>query len=396
MMGSSVCPSRQKEQDASAASAAATVDDRQHFMCECHVTHNFFVRSCEQHMHFDGDEAAFSRSFVPEPGGPSLEEVLDELRRQREKRLRNPEDAEKRAAEIRAGYRPLHPAVFQLDRAEFLAPGFRDVVSTLGRCCEDEVRAGISELKAKGLLTKIGNGLWSFPVLTDSFCDKLEEELRHFLASGLPHAAPNTMNRFGVILAELGLCPGLLDPFVRDYVDVLAATLLPDHTLGLDSYRAFTVLYDVETDGDRELAMHYDNAEVTLNINIGGSWEGGQVAFYGLATDPETDTATPIDVTLPRGHGVLHAGMELHQARPITAGRRHNLIIWCRSSGVRNRRCPMCFEEPRLRKTNAFADEGFRQHASSRKRPQAAQTAQNAAAPTLAGGQDDVDMDLYS
>merc|ERR1712050_275009 len=99
----------------------------------------------------------------------------------------------------------------------------------------------------------------------------------------------------------------------------------------LDSYRAFTVLYDAAPDGDQQLALHYDNAEVTLNVNIGGRWEGGQVAFYGLAT--ETDGSGPgVEVNLQRGYGVFHAGLEYHKALPITSGRRHNLIMWCRSS----------------------------------------------------------------
>ena len=68
----------------------------------------------------------------------------------------------------------------------------------------------------------------------------------------------------------------LLDPLIYDYVNVIASRLLPAFCETLDSYRAFTVLYDSTANGDKDLAMHYDNAEVTLNINIGGNmgwWE---------------------------------------------------------------------------------------------------------------------------
>ncbi|CAE7775239.1 OGFOD2 [Symbiodinium microadriaticum] len=175
-----------------------------------------------------------------------------------------------------------------------------------------------------------------------------QAELGHFQASGLP--------RYGIIMSELGFGPELLDPFIFQYLDIIAQKLLPAFCETLDSYRAFTVLYDAEKDGDRELAMHYDNAEITLNVNIGGTWEGGQVAFYGLATREETEA---IEVALHRGHGVLHAGLELHKAQPITQGRRHNLIMWCRSSGIRNDLCPMCFEQPQVLPTNKFFHEGF-------------------------------------
>ena len=75
----------------------------------------------------------------------------------------------------------------------------------------------------------------------------------------------------------------LLDPLIYDYVNVIASRLLPAFCETLDSYRAFTVLYDSTANGDKDLAMHYDNAEVTLNINIGGTWGGGNVAWWKTA-----------------------------------------------------------------------------------------------------------------
>lgn len=49
----------------------------------------------------------------------------------------------------------------------------------------------------------------------------------------------------------------------------------------------------------------------------------------------------------------------LHKATPISNGRRHNLILWCRSSGVRNDFCPMCFSQPNVVPTNRYYHEGF-------------------------------------
>ncbi|CAE8587627.1 unnamed protein product, partial [Polarella glacialis] len=154
-------------------------------------------------------------------------------------------------------------------------------------------------------------------------------ELAHFEASDAPKTRPNTMNRHGAVMREIGLCEGLLDRLVYDFVDPVAAKLMSTCTEGLDSYRAFTVKYDVEEGGDRNLALHYDNAEVTLNVNIGGDWTGGQVSFFGLAG---TAGEKPLSVAMARGHAVLHAGLELHQAEPVLAGCRQNLILWCRSS----------------------------------------------------------------
>ena len=60
------------------------------------------------------------------------------------------------------------------------------------------------------------------------------------------------------------------------------------------------------------------------------------------------------------GHGVLHRGQQLHGAMPIADGERLNLIIWMRSSSVRNQLCPMCDSKPDLQPESGFAD-GFTQ-----------------------------------
>ncbi|CAI8002758.1 2-oxoglutarate and iron-dependent oxygenase domain-containing protein 2 [Geodia barretti] len=58
-----------------------------------------------------------------------------------------------------------------------------------------------------------------------------------------------------------------------------------------------------------------------------------------------------------RGRGLLHRGRQRHQAHPITSGKRVNLIIWMRSSSVRNRQCPMCGEEPSLVTCDGYGDD---------------------------------------
>ena len=40
----------------------------------------------------------------------------------------------------------------------------------------------------------------------------------------------------------------------------------------------------------------------------------GHVEYYGLATSRED--SPPFEVALRKGHGVFHAGLELHKARP--------------------------------------------------------------------------------
>mmetsp|Transcript_117985 Transcript_117985/g.328795 ORF Transcript_117985/g.328795 Transcript_117985/m.328795 type:complete len:360 (+) Transcript_117985:75-1154(+) len=338
---------------------------RAFYMCNCRYTRNFFVRSAGYHFEFDGDDAAFARqyeSLVRDAGDdrpmPPVEEVLRDIRAQLEERQRAPQEALERARTVANKYSRLHPDVYLLDRQRFLTPEFLALSEAL-RSCPDrpaEINACVQRLVERCVLTPLRPMLFKFSVFTPEFCDLFEGEIAHFEASDAPKARPNTMNRYGVILREIGLCGGLLDPFVSEFVDPLAAKLLPMCADGLDSYRAFTVKYEATDDGDRELAQHYDNSEVTLNVNVGGEWTGGQVTFFGLVgSRPEA----PLSVVLERGHGVLHAGRELHQAEAVCTGRRQNLILWCRSSEVRNAECPMCFDPPRVVPTNEYTDEGF-------------------------------------
>jgi len=305
---------------------------------------------------FFAENAAFFTSRGTQR--PTAEEVLEDVKRQQQQRMKQPEVTAARAQLIAEQYSCLHPAAYVMDRKRFLAPEFEEIIEKLGGCGSrpTEIQACADDLRQREVVREIRPGLWTFRVLTKEFCDLLEEELDNFRKSGLPCARPNTMNRQGILLGELGFKERLFDPLVADLSKV-AAKFFPFRTEDLDSYRVFTVLYNFAEDGDRQLATHYDNAEVTLNINIGGAWEGGQVRFFGDADAQTRAEETAVDLEL--GYGVLHAGIELHQAEPITSGRRHNLIFWCRSSEVRNDRCPMCFDRPKVVQTNAHMHEGF-------------------------------------
>lgn len=126
---------------------------------------------------------------------------------------------------------------------------------------------------------------------------------------------------------------------------------------------------------DEELSSHFDNAEVTLNVNLGVAFEQGELVFYGHKLSA---TATPTayhdwqDEGRAIGHGVLHLGSQVHAALPppesgsyssndgtliwqvhaalpIQSGERRNLVMWMRSRAQRQiSGCPMCGKVDRL------------------------------------------------
>ncbi|XP_065663799.1 2-oxoglutarate and iron-dependent oxygenase domain-containing protein 2 isoform X3 [Hydra vulgaris] len=126
---------------------------------------------------------------------------------------------------------------------------------------------------------------------------------------------------------------------------------------GFDSHRAFVVVYDYENQevDDTGLSLHYDNSEVTINICLNDNFEDGELFFNGLC-NAQSLKYTRVEHRF--GFGVLHQGYHLHGAMPLSAGKRYNLIMWLRSSDVRNLRCPMCDSTPSLIETEGDGD-GF-------------------------------------
>ena len=87
-----------------------------------------------------------------------------------------------------------------------------------------------------------------------------------------------------ILLSELGFDKDFLDKLRKDYLQPVASLLYPEWVgpSGLDSHRAFTVSYEA-VGGDRDLAYHYDNAEVTINVCLGQRFSGGELSFGPMA-----------------------------------------------------------------------------------------------------------------
>ena len=81
---------------------------------------------------------------------------------------------------------------------------------------------------------------------------------------------------------------------------------------------------------------------------------GGEIVFRG-------DSGRELDLSLHEhslGEGLLHRGRHLHKALSIDSGERWNLIIWMRSSKLRNLKCPMCQQAPNKISSPYYGD-GF-------------------------------------
>ena len=82
--------------------------------------------------------------------------------------------------------------------------------------------------------------------------------------------------RHGVLLDEIGF-QEFIDHIREEFIQPQARKLFNEPDLILDSHKAFIVKYAL--DEDTELADHFDNAEITLNVALSQDYEGGELVF---------------------------------------------------------------------------------------------------------------------
>ncbi len=175
-------------------------------------------------------------------------------------------------------------------------------------------------LKAKDPLARLieepAPGVFVFDALAPGFCERLLTETEQ-----LESAAPNSMNKYGLVLEDVGL-GAFGERLLRTIVRPLARRFYP--RIGeLRRCHGFVVRY---TRNQRSLDLHYDQSDVTLNICLGPEFTGGRLVFR----DNEGKALAKLDHVV--GRAVLHLGSHLHQAQAIRSGRRSNLILWCSTS----------------------------------------------------------------
>ncbi|NXU88283.1 OGFD2 protein, partial [Xiphorhynchus elegans] len=247
-----------------------------------------------------------------------------------------------RRAIISRCYKPKHPEVYTLQDS-FLAPDFLKIVAYC-------TSPGAHLQGLLGYLESFSDKrIYRLPVFTEEFCQTFVEELENFEQSDMPKGRPNTMNNYGVGLASCssaGECSLSSPPrFSLHFQSVCRFTQY--------SWSSSTPL----DERDLDLSSHYDNAEVTLNVSLGKDFTEGNLYFGDFNQDP-TPVPQYVEVEHVGTQGLLHRGGQIHGALPIGSGERWNLIVWMRSSAVRNRLCPMCNSKPQLVAAQGFGD-GF-------------------------------------
>lgn len=192
--------------------------------------------------------------------------------------------------------------------------------------------SGGSVLEAVG---GTGSGIYSFELFTPQLCALLVDEVDAFETTELPRRRPNTMNRAGLIVNEIGM-HALMSSLLEVVVAPLTLALFPSEVFAstLDHHHSFVVQYSTADGGDRELDMHHDAAEMTLNVCLGKDFAGAGLRFCGEFGSSSHRRTHAVHAHVP-GRAVLHLGRQRHGADAISSGERLNLIMWARSSAFR-------------------------------------------------------------
>jgi len=75
------------------------------------------------------------------------------------------------------------------------------------------------------------------------------------------------MNKNGILLDDLPFMDNFTNQ-LRMTVSPIVKKLYPEFVGDFDSHKAFTVFYSCEEGHDKDLALHFDNSEATLNLSL--------------------------------------------------------------------------------------------------------------------------------
>lgn len=320
--------------------------------CNCYYTHNLYIKSLNKHFTYC-NESQFFKDYGETLNalGCSVadkENIMQEIYEEISRRKSVHEKTIERKKLIKANYVPFDIDVYTL-KEDFLESSFLKLVEASKCMNYQKIFQIVETLSAE-------KKIYGFPIFKYEFCSRLLTELNHFEQSSLPKERPNTMNKYGVLLDDLGFHDNFTLPLRQKYLDPLSKILFPEwRGQGLDSHKIFTVSYKSEQ--DKDLGYHYDNSEVTLNCCLGKKFEGSVLYFGDMKTVPIYQS-TCVSISHKVGYGILHRGQQYHGALPLTLGERHNLILWMRSSSIRNSLCPMCNQIPLLVTSQDYGD-GF-------------------------------------
>lgn len=242
-----------------------------------------------------------------------------------EERRRKREELQAATCQLRSGTPRLtcsNPAFLDRFDGSGLAPGYRSAL--LAAQLPPDFR-------------EEAPGIYSFDLFTPEYCGEFIARVVEMEEKSLVTRQPNSMNRYGCVLDDVGFRP-MLEGLVADWVKPLCSRIFP--AAGeVDDFYSFTIQYKLGM--DVSLDLHRDSSDITINVCLGKIFEGGALYFQGGRSSafkeyPKAvldflDGKEVLNYHHSIGKAVFHLGNHEHGARPIVRGERWNLIIWLKT-----------------------------------------------------------------
>ena len=196
------------------------------------------------------------------------------------------------------------------------------------------------------ILVSLPHKIYTCSIFTKDWCDRINKELHRYdhwlLSDNQPPNPPNSMHEYGTILNDIGF-EDVLTELSQKVILPLIAHLYPEvDSHKISTFHAFSVQYGAH--GDRDLGFHVDASEVTVNICLGESWEGGLLYFQGRRCTLHRQERHRLEEEFEYKHAVgemlIHAGKHRHGVYPIHSGFRRSIIIWYSAQGYTEEDCP--------------------------------------------------------
>lgn len=238
-------------------------------------------------------------------------------------------------------------------RSKFFRPHKNHTVPSIQEVLQGSRRVELDAGYLQDLMDEEMFDVYSFPLLSESFCNRIQAYIRRVTQELDTTQDPDFTSggqRRVRNLDNIGLT-WLNDLLFQLVVRPISRQLYQETEMGgekgdLDWRHAFIAAYAADPDSHKprqRLVPHTDDAEVTLNVCIGDTFEGGKLKFWGLRGTEEAGHLLG-EYSPKRGRALLHAGRQLHEVTQVTSGDRFALIMWTRSwGGIRSTTCPCCW-----------------------------------------------------
>lgn len=247
-------------------------------------------------------------------------------------------------------------AVKALFRNKIFRASENNTIPTVEQVLSGERRVDLDAGYLEELMDEEAYDVYSFPLLSSSFCVKLHTFFRRVMEEAEDEQSTHQIR--GVRNLDLVGLSWVNDLLLHLITRPISRHLYQTTEMGgsselgskveadLDWRHGFIAAYSATPNAHKprqRLVPHTDDAEVTLNVCVGDEFEGGKLRFWGLRGSSDGGKLVA-EYTPQVGRALLHAGRQLHEVTEVESGDRFALVMWTRSwSGIRSTTCPCCW-----------------------------------------------------